>query len=144
MSKRALRRVLLEKRERLSRGFITSASRNVVDFLILEDLLKKPLKILVYLPIKNEVDTVPLIRKLSSLKKELFLPAFWQGVWVVATFSTNDEKIRVFGDVIQPREILPYDAKLLDAAIVPGVAFTKSGLRLGFGVGVYDRLLANS
>lgn len=32
----------------------------------------------------------------------------------------------------------------IDVAIIPGVAFDKRGARLGYGKGVFDRLLADS
>ena len=32
----------------------------------------------------------------------------------------------------------------MDVSIIPGVAFDKKGVRLGYGKGVFDRLLAKS
>ena len=46
--------------------------------------------------------------------------------------------------ILQPRIIKSVDSSLIEVAILPGLAFSKSGVRLGYGKGVFDRLLAKS
>jgi 5-formyltetrahydrofolate cyclo-ligase len=46
-----------------------------------------------------------------------------------------------YGILEPPSNALTVEPSLVDVALVPGLAFTKSGGRLGYGGGFYDRLL---
>ena len=74
----------------------------------------------------------------------LFLPSYKNKGWVVSKYNPAQPLAKAFGDVMQPQKVKFFDSGNLDAAIVPGVAFSKNGVRLGFGLGVYDKLLADS
>jgi len=56
--------------------------------------------------------------------------------WESATFVNR------VGILEPPRDAPGVDAGLLDAVLVPGLAFDASGVRLGYGGGFYDRFLA--
>lgn len=95
-------------------------------------------KILIYLPLKNEVDLLRFRRKLSH-KYEIF-STFMQGE------SLNVVKLRLpfhkkrFG----LNECMNSNAaSRLDAAIVPVIGMDKNYKRIGHGMGFYDRFFAN-
>ncbi len=144
MLKQNLRLELLRKRLGLDDTYIQNTSKKVIVNLFSNISFKNQSKILVYLPIKNEVDTSLLIEKLTSEGKELFLPALSMKHWIVSKFDPNGEVEKVFGEVYQPQTIVSVDGRNIDIAIVPGIAFSTSGARLGFGFGVYDKLLART
>jgi 5-formyltetrahydrofolate cyclo-ligase len=55
-------------------------------------------------------------------------------------FSSAIVKHR-FGILEPPADAPEFDPGLVDVALVPGLAFDVTGVRLGYGAGYYDRLL---
>ena len=105
------------------------------------------LRVLCYLGDGVEVDVDPLIRVLLADDAEVSVPGVLpeQGrMQPVRLHSLDDSELETgrYGLRTPSRPWSPVDPADLDAILVPGVAFTPEGHRLGRGGGYYDRLLA--
>lgn len=91
----------------------------------------------------NELPTELLIQTALLQKKKVYLPRVapkHQLHFIQVDETTQYEKHR-FG-MLEPIGDVLADVSLLDLIVVPGVAFSEQGDRVGFGGGYYDRLLA--
>ncbi len=114
----------------------------------IESLVHNRSHIAIYLPINNEIDTVSFIKwALSSTPtKSIYLPRPTPSSYEIAKI------INLESDIINgpyntkiPHPKLPrFNPKEIELWIIPGLAFTASGIRLGYGKGIYDQLLANT
>ena len=113
---------------------------------LLADAAKDASTVAVYLATKDEIPLDPLISYLRSRGARICAP-FWDA-------SKSDYGISIYCDearlepaafgILEPRPISEIDPREVDAWIVPGLAFTISGARLGYGGGFYDRLLSRA
>lgn len=96
--------------------------------------------VMLYHPLWDEVDTRPMIRHALSCGKRVILPTV-HGDDIVTVEVTADTEWREgdFG-ILEP--VAPPYEGTIDLVVVPGVAFDRSGGRLGRGRGYYDRFLA--
>ena len=93
-------------------------------------------KILLYLPLRLEVNVMPLIKRLKREKKvEVFVP-FMEGDSFKAVKYRLPIKIKKFG-IKEPNN--SYLKNKIDLAIVPCVGIDALYKRIGFGKGMYDR-----
>ena len=100
--------------------------------------------VLMFASFGSEVDTWDLARKLIDINKALAYPKC--GKDGVMTFhivnDTADLKEGAYG-IPEPDSSLPCpDITARTVCIVPGLAFTEKGARLGYGGGFYDRYLS--
>jgi 5-formyltetrahydrofolate cyclo-ligase len=139
--KASLRSAALARRDALSEAYRAAAAQS---------LARRGLPIPIapgtvvagYAPIRSEIDPLPLMRKLSGQGAQLALPA------IVARDLPLKFRAWLAGDrlhrgplgILEPSpaatEVIP------DILLVPLAAFDRSGHRIGYGAGYYDRTLA--
>jgi len=142
-NKKSLRNILLEKSDSTSHDLLKIASTKIQKKLGKIFAFKNAKKIGVYYPIGSEIYTQDIIQELLSNGKEVFLPK-------VIGENMEFRKITDFSslemgsfDIMEPKEECPIDNNL-DVILVPTVGISKSGVRLGYGYGFYDRFLAKN
>jgi 5-formyltetrahydrofolate cyclo-ligase len=102
--------------------------------------------IMVFLSIPSEIDTAPLVLRSWQDRKRVLAPKVsWEQrrmMPVEIRSLTDDLRVSSVG-LREPASGIPFPISFIDLVIVPGLAFDKSGNRLGRGRGFYDRFLAH-
>ena len=142
LEKDKIRKKILLKRKDLLKSAVNDLSGIISRKVLSIKKIKSAKTYLVYLPINNEVDTKFIINFLIQNQKKIFVPAYIEKSWVIGRLKNLDDLKRNQLKTLQPKKIIRADISEIDVAFVPGIAFDKNGVRLGYGKGVYDRLLA--
>ncbi|MFA5879622.1 MAG: 5-formyltetrahydrofolate cyclo-ligase [Candidatus Margulisiibacteriota bacterium] len=145
--KKSLRKEFLEKRLALSLDAISIASSKAVKALNALPFFDNLQKIAGYSAFKNEIDLTNFYLTHLKNPKEIFVPKFDVNLNSYSFASIRDVPLIVgkyqvlepFGDssIINIEQA----ANLIDVWLVPGLAFSRLGFRLGFGKGYYDTFL---
>ena len=101
--------------------------------------------IAVYLASPQEIDLSPFIRKMLAMGVKVVAPR-WNGeTYELAVLKGLDEAHLRRGPmgILEPVEAEIVSPKAVEVWLVPGLAFTRSGKRIGYGGGWYDRLLGD-
>jgi 5-formyltetrahydrofolate cyclo-ligase len=93
--------------------------------------------IMLYLPLKNEVNLYPLIKRLRKEKKVLYVPVM-EGKSFRLEKYRYPLRVRRFG-ITEPNDSKQFRRKKIDIAVVPIVGVDAALRRVGFGKGMYDR-----
>ena len=93
--------------------------------------------VMLYIPLKTEVNLYPLIQQLRKEKKLLYVP-FMEGASFRLVKYRLPLKKKAFG-IHEPNDSQQYRTKNIDIAIVPIVGVDVTHRRVGFGKGMYDR-----
>ncbi len=144
--KEELRANILKKRDQLSLSVIRRKSKLITQKLLALDEIGKKNNFSAYLAIRNEVETYEIINKFKSLGKNIFLPCYLpkRGGYFFARFANFGKLEKGPYNILQPKNPRATGQASIEVAIIPAVAFSKNGFRLGYGKGVFDRLLGSS
>lgn len=145
--KEKLRISLLERRRELCFEDVYRLSLRVQRRFLASAWFKKALRISLYSSFQNEVLTDEIFLKAVEAGKEVFFPKVAKG---------GRERHLAFHRVKRLDDLSPgsyeipepmegeetVDPGCFDLIVVPGVAFDRSGGRIGFGKGYYDKALS--
>ena len=143
MNKAELRDMMKAERRSLSPDFIKSASEQIKNTLMCLDCIKNAQLMMVYLSAFREPDTFALISELLNSGKEICVPVSNVDTFTItpSRIISLDELIKGAYGIYEPKEIISVPTHRIDVALIPGIAFSPTGDRLGFGKGYYDRFL---
>ena len=137
LSKSDLRAAALAKRDALSDNKRTAAA-NAIAKRGLPMAIAPGIIISGYSPIRNEIDPVPLMRKLAAQGAKLALPAVMARGKSLAFRAWSPDDRLMLGALGIP-EPSPAAAEVIpDIMLVPLAAFDRQGHRIGYGAGHYD------
>ncbi len=140
--KKSLRSLCRKRRESVTDKLKKAA--DAADILLECREIKNAENILLYAAVGSETDTFELMERLLNLQKKIALPKCHEnGIMTFHYINSADELITGKYNIPEPPESAP-SLIMTDKAvcIVPGLAFTESGARLGYGGGYYDRFIA--
>jgi len=140
VEKARLRKQLLDARDGLSPDFIKITSKEIQDNLRKIDLYRNAKTIGAYYSIGSEVRTQDILQEILNAGKELALPKVVKNDLVFKKISNFSELEPGNFSVMEPKDKCEI-MKNLDIVIVPAIALSKDGFRLGYGFGYYDRYL---
>lgn len=148
MRKAELRELMLQRRMETPAEVVQAQSRQIADLFFEHFPLNPGQTVHVFLPIikNNEVNTWPIIMQLRTEQPEIRV------VVPVADVLQNNLSHHVLtGEAVlvenswgipEPRHAPIIQAQEVDMVLLPLLAFDKSGHRVGYGKGYYDRFLA--
>jgi 5-formyltetrahydrofolate cyclo-ligase len=146
--KQELRTRILGRRSALPVDKRRELSLHIRENIISLDAWRKAASVVLYMPIKNEVDVEPLLHDLWERDVRTFIPRCRpeeQGHMEFAGVSCLEDLRPGKYGIPEPHPLrceVEEDCRP-DVALIPGVAFDLRGNRLGMGAGYYDRRLAD-
>lgn len=136
-----LRNHLLEKRDGLSHDFMTIASKQIQRNLKKIEVFRNAEKVACYYSIGSEVRTLDIIQQMISEGRTLTLPRVTDEELVFCAVKNFEELQKGEFGIMEPRKNCPI-VENFDVILVPAVAMMRTGQRLGYGRGYYDRFLS--
>ncbi len=141
--KSAWRMRMRQVRDAFQPGFRATWSRDIADRVTALPELAAASTVGVYLAIGSEVSLDGLIGTLLREGKQVYAPRVLEDRRTIVFCrlrDVTDVEIGYYG-IREPRG---ESLESLDLMLIPGLAFTLCGIRLGYGGGFYDRYLASA
>lgn len=142
LDKKMLRKEILEKRNNLDLVKREEMDRKILNKFYETQYYKKAEKIFIYISYASEINTKEIINKALKDNKKIYVPRTEfkiRHMDAVEIKSLDNLEESSYGILEPSKEVPNIDPNELDLIVVPGVAFDKSGGRMGYGAGFYDR-----
>lgn len=145
ITKKELRKVLIEKRKHLSSEYRQQADALIFQNVIKSEAYQNSQTIFCFVSTTDEVNTYPILNHALNQRKCVVVPkCLEKGIMqAYQILSFDDLESGKYG-IQEPKEhcksIPPSD---IDLAIIPCLSCNSEGYRIGYGGGFYDRYLQN-
>ena len=113
------------------------ASRLVCSCLLEDSAVQNASQLLLYWPLPDEIDITPLFK----LDRDLALPKVDMAAHTMDFYPFTGELIKGALGVMEPSSVCPVQLRPDALMIVPALAYSLSGVRLGRGMAYYDGYL---
>ncbi|MFC0415684.1 5-formyltetrahydrofolate cyclo-ligase [Cytobacillus solani] len=145
--KQMIRKQIMDKLAKIEKPQYEHDSYEIAQLLFRDALWKEARTVGVTISKSPEVDTYQIIRKAWEEGKRVVIPKCLprNKEMVFRTLTKFNQVESVYYGLLEPIETVTKEvpANEIDLIIVPGLAFTQNGYRVGFGGGYYDRYLAS-
>ena len=142
MDKKELRRQIREQKRAMTEAEIVSASQRLGELFLNCEQYNAAKTIYGYLPYNQEVRTVPMLEQAMKDGKRVAVPKCY-GEEMRFLYMDDLSKVeKGYANIPEPIADEPVADDPMALVLMPGMAFTKDGKRMGYGGGFYDKFLA--
>lgn len=143
--KKTLRKEMIQKRRGMKDEIWHEKSHDILERITTLNLLENADYVMIFMDFRKEVETKPIIEWLWHNNRQVVIPRVKKGspileLCLIDSFADMD--LSPLG-ILEPKASHDTFVKpdQIDFVFMPGVAFTESGERLGYGGGYYDQLI---
>lgn len=141
MDKPQIRRYIRDLRGKITESMRVDASNYILSQIESTDLFKSSRTIALYYALGDEVPTAEWCERWLELGKRVVLPRVEGDDMEFFDYLKESLRCGSFS-IMEPHDGVAVQPSEIDLIIVPGVAFTSDGSRIGRGKGYYDRYLS--
>lgn len=142
MDKKALREQIRARKRAMTEAEILEKSRILGELLAETPQYRAARTIYGYLPYNQEVRTVPILELALREGKRVAVPKVY-GTEMRFLYLTDLTRVaKGYAGIPEPVDDGPVAAEPDALVLMPGLAFDRTGRRVGYGGGFYDRFLA--
>ena len=146
MTKENLRNLIKSKRKSMDANLKLDMDKRIFNYVITSPLYINANMIFIFVSFRNEVDTHRIIEYALHDGKSICVPKVIRDgdkkyMTALQIKSLNDLKPGYFGVPEPCFKTQPIEGGEIDLIFMPGLAFDRTGGRIGYGAGFYDRFL---
>lgn len=142
MDKKQLRRAIRTQKQAMTPEQIEEKSARLTELFLRTEQYKAAKTVYGYLPYNQEVRTVALLEQAMADGKKVAVPKVYGDEMRFHYMQDLSRTREGYAGIPEPVGDEPVAEDETALVLMPGVAFTKEGGRIGYGGGYYDKFLA--
>lgn len=142
MDKKELRKAIRERKRAMTEAEIVAASRRLGELFLNCEQYRCAKTIYGYLPYNQEVRTVPMLEQAIRDGKRVAVPKCYGDEMKFIYMDDLSKVEKGYANIPEPIADAPVAEDPTALVLMPGLAFTTDGKRMGYGGGFYDKFLA--